>query len=227
MRSLDARILILLLPLTAACHISDAGTKLGVPFRMQQSDLTCGPTCVLMWALYSGVPSTQVSESGIARSMPNGSCNGSAPAAIAMAVNQWTYTTDAYDDLAGNVSPEQDKFLSRQITSIDNGVPVIALVNGGLHAVILDGGKWHTDTTTNLRVWDFSYVNDPERPFGDFQENAPMWVSDVCFSVCRQEISRSASGAWQGNLSTYGAGVVLGGSGGRTGGPLPKIERQP
>ena len=217
--------LLMFIPLTA-CHLPETGTRLGVPFRQQQSELTCGPACVLMWALYDGVPS--VTENAIASSMPGGSCNGSTPGAIAQAVNRWTYTTDAVDDLAGNVSPEEDQFLSRQITSMDNGVPVIALVNGGLHAVVLDGGKWHTDTTTNLRVWDFSYVNDPEQTFGDIREDAPTWVQSVCSEACDQIISFSAAGAWQQNLNTYGPTVVLGGgSGGANGGPKPKSGRQP
>ncbi len=198
---------------------SDPDVKLGVPYRAQDpSSFDCGPASILMWRLYDGL--SEISQSTIASYLGGTSC-GVTPNAIADGVNHFTATYDAFVDLAGDVEYEQ--FFSRQITSIDSGVPVIAIINGGLHAGVVNGGLWH-ENANNEYQWDYVYFHDPLTVANDYY-TGDFWKDSNCptGSACEQVASSSAVGAWSYNYSTYGGDVVLGGGGGGGhGGPLPK-----
>lgn len=202
-----------------SCRIPESGIKLRVPFREQERIDFCGPACVQMWRAYDGL-TPEVSQLSLYSFMGGQGCGVSAEA-IVDAVSFYTLSRDAYWDIEGNVSPDQDQFLARQISSIDAGTPVIGLL-GSLHAVVVDGGKWHRDTAIGYDVWDFVYVHDPLQTFGDSRYGASQWIDAVCSGACSQVISAGASAGWQSNLQTYGGEVWvrgLGGIGG--GGPHP------
>lgn len=52
-----------------------------------------------------------------------GACSGSSAKQISAAVNHFTYTPDTFWDYTASF--EFDKFMTRQITSVDAGAPVI------------------------------------------------------------------------------------------------------
>jgi Peptidase_C39 like family len=191
--------------------------KLGVPYRGQDpNSFGCGPASVLMWRLYDGLP--EISQQTIGDWMGGTSC-GVSQQDIADAVNHFTLTSDAYWDLAGDV--EYEAFFSRQITSLDTGVPVIAILDGGLHAGVVNGGKWHVNANGDYQ-WDYVYFHDPATFANDYY-SANLWQNVNCpaGSTCEQIASYGASAAWMSNLSTYGNDVVAGG-----GGIPPPDERQ-
>jgi hypothetical protein len=196
---------------------SNPDVTLGVPYRAQAlGSFDCGPASVLMWRLYDGLP--EISQQTIANWMGGTSC-GASQDDIAAAVNHFTATFDADVDLAGDV--QYEAFFSRQITSIDNGFPVIAILNGGLHAGVVNGGKWHDNANGDYQ-WDYVYFHDPNRIANDYY-SASFWQSSNCppGSTCEQIVSSNAAGLWASNLSTYGGDVVTGG-----GGPGPLEQQQ-
>jgi len=208
---------VLIVP-SLACNISrNPDVKLGVPYRAQApSSFDCGPASVLMWRLYDGL--SEISQQTIANFMGGASC-GVTSEAIRDAVNHFTYTHDAFRDLVGDV--EYEGFFSRQITSIDSRVPVIAIIDGGLHAGVVNGGKWH-ETSGGGYQWDYVYFHDPLTRANDYY-SADFWTDTNCppGSTCEQIASFDAAGAWAYNLTTYGDDVVLGGGGGGHGGGPP------
>lgn len=162
-----------------------------------------------MWRLYDGLP--EISQQTIAARMGGTSC-GVTQQAIADAVNHFTLIRDAFYDLAADV--EYRGFLSRQITSIDNAIPVIAVIDGGLHAGVVNGGAWHENAAGQYQ-WDYVYFHDPQVGANDYY-SGDSWKDASCppGATCQQVISSSASGGWFDNLNNYGGGVVLGGGGG-------------
>ena len=210
----------LLLPplIGAGCSIgSKPDYKLGLPYREQLDFGYCGPASVLMWRLFHGYP--EVSQQTILNFMGGGGC-GVSPQAIASAVRAYTATSDAFWDLAGGQGdPEliQAQFISRQITSIDARVPVIPIVESGFHAGVINGGKWHTNTSSNYKTWDFVYFHDPDDIAGgaNIYYSAGSWIDYSCATgtPCSQILSTSASGAWQYNLDTYGDEIEVRGRG--------------
>ncbi len=206
-------LLVVALPLLAI-SCGDVGSNpdvmLGVPYRAQDpNSFDCGPASVLMWRLYDGLP--EISQQTISSWMGGTTC-GASQQVIANAVNHFTNTYDAIDDLAGDT--EYASFFSRQITSIDAGVPVIAILRGGLHAGVINGGQWHTNADGNYQ-WDYVYFHDPSTIAND-PYSADLWQDVSCppGSTCEQIASSSAIGSWSYNLTTYGGSVVTGGGGG-------------
>lgn len=210
--------LLLLAFLAGGCgNVGNPDVKLNVPYRAQApGSFDCGPASILMWRLYDGLP--EISQQTIGNYIGGTSC-GASQQDIADGVNHFTATFDAYWDLAGDV--EFEAFFSRQITSIDNGVPVIAIIEGGFHAGVVNGGKWH-DNGAGDHQWDYVYFHDPLTFANDYY-SASLWQVTNCppGSACDQIASYSASAAWSSNLSVYGDDVVVGGGGH---GPLEQEE---
>jgi hypothetical protein len=180
---------------------SNPDFELGVPYHAQDpGSLDCGPASVQMWADYDF--SNPPSQAQISQWMGGTSC-GVSQSVIADAVNYFTATTDAYWDFVG--SNEQDQFISRQITSIDNRTPVIAIITFN-HAGVINGGKWHE--ISSGYQWDYVYFHDPNTLPNDYY-SSEFWLDVNCptGSPCEQIISTSASGAWGYNYNTYGGSV--------------------
>lgn len=188
--------------------------RLGVPYRQQDTTFNCGPASILMWRLYDGLP--EISQQTIGNWIGTSSCSGSSPQEITNGVNHFTATSDAFWDLAGDV--EYEEFFARQITSLDNSTPVIALIEGGLHAGVVDGGRWHENSAGNYQ-WDYVYFHDPFLGAGLYY-GAGEWMDTSCPSggTCGQIVSSSAIGAFNYNLATYRDRVRVMGGGNR--GPL-------
>jgi len=168
-----------------------------------------------MWRLYHGLP--EISQQTIGDFMGGTSCGGVTASSIAQAVNRYTLTSDAFWDLGSQF--DTSSFLSRQITSIDVGIPVIGLIEGGLHAGVVNGGKWHTNANGD-RQWDYVYFHDP-LAFENVYYVADSWIATICPDACGQVISSSAVAGASANLSTYGSSIVIGGGGGSNGSPKP------
>lgn len=185
----------------------NSSVKLGVPYRSQApNSLDCGPASILMWRLYDGLP--EISQSTIGSWMGGTSC-GSTEQNIANAVNHFTGTHDAYVDNDGNFYPYRENFFSRQITSIDNAVPVIANI-GGFHVGVLNGGKWRS-LSGGRYEWIYVYVHDPQTVANDYYESS-IWTAVNCPSgsdTCAQIVSSSAIAGWQTNQSTFGNYVIV------------------
>jgi hypothetical protein len=198
--------LILLLLVVPGCNLGqDPDFKLGVPYHAQPvGSFYCGPASVQMWADYDFDPPFVPTQQEIASWMGGVSC-GSSEEGIRAAVNRFTATSDAAWDLDGDINYEA--FMSRQITSIDNYLPVIAILDGGLHAGVVNGGRWHSMGTGTYQ-WDYVYFHDPlER--ADVQYTSLVWIERSCpiGSACSQIVSHAAAAAAAGNLSSYGDDV--------------------
>jgi hypothetical protein len=182
---------------------------IGVPF-FPQTPNHCGPASIEMWAAFDGV---SVSQDQIAAYIGCPASSTASPDQIVEGVQHFTRTgRDA--SIGYNTGGE---YYSAEVTSINSRVPVLCLLNGALHAGVIDGGEWHTDSTSGLYVWDTVYFNDPF--VGPDQTYfAATWTGtdDVA-----HVISAGASAGAQSNFDSYGRRVLLHGSGVGGGGPLP------
>lgn len=207
-------------------ELGDDTVTLGVPYRAQTNGcLDCAPASILMWRLFDGRPQISLSTIG---SYIGTTCNsGTLPEDIADGVNHFTFTNDTFWDVAGGTAVSRDKFMSRQITSIDRDVPVLAIVNDGFHIGALNGGKWHENANGDNQ-WDLVKFHDPlpnEGPNREFSGTG--WIFRNCGSslVCQQIASSSAMAGWLSNYNTYNGQVVLGGGGGGPcGGPCDQQQ---
>ncbi len=203
----------------AACGATSSNdVRLHVPYVAQDSEFYCAPASVLMWRLYDGLPS--VSQSQIADYMGT-TCTGTFSYAIARGVDYFTnsgsdaiYDGDAYDN--------RKYFVARQISSIDDYIPVIAVLHGN-HAGVIDGGHHHEiPDSGGMQEWDYLYFNDPQVG-PDVPYEAADWLTELCSfegDTCEQIISSGATGGWYYNYNQYSSQVVVGGgSGGGGGGP--------
>lgn len=204
--------ILLLANLLVGCNLPrDQGIKIGVPFRFQDSFNHCGAASVLMWRAADDLQ--EVSQQSIWDWMSSAypAC-GSNQAGIEAAVRHFTVSgSDAYWDHGDDT--QYESMISRQITSMDNGVAVIAVVDFN-HTGVLNGGKWHREGSYN--IWDFVYFHDPARG-SNRQYQATEWMRDwfcpAYWGSCDQILSISASGDWISNLALYGDKVVPAGGG--------------
>jgi hypothetical protein len=190
------------------CHITVGGggsygnLNLPVPYFSQGDTLLCGPTTVRMWRKYDGLSDMSSESLGDAMGCP-WRTSGCSQNQIRYGAQAFTVTGyDAYvDDYGGVGDPDVliAQFFSRQITSLANGVPVIALINGALHAVVPHAGNY-TTASDGLKRWDYVYVQDPLYGGPDLYYVAGSWTQ----SVVQQIISSNAAVGWDGNYEEYG-----------------------
>jgi hypothetical protein len=194
-----------------------SSADLSVPFFSQNSDLYCAPAAIQMWAAYDGVPASQQDIANYIGCTPQG---GTDPGPAVRGVQHFTTSgRDAallYNGGAGDPTTLSEEFYSAEITSISALVPLIPLINGGLHAVVLVGGQWHIDTDHNLYVWDSVIYHDPEGGPSRLLDVGPWTGLDGTQHI----ISTSASAGAVANFNKYGAQVAIRGSG-LGGHPLP------
>lgn len=192
--------------LANTCYVeSPQGTKSAtVPYVAQEGALYCTAACVLSWRLHDGLPSRPQLE--ILQAMGGTESTGASEHAIPIGVNIYTNTHDARHEYGpgGPYSDDQGRFFARQITSVNNGVPVIAITEQGLHAVVIDGGSWHT-SPSGFRVWDTVEYMDPAFGYGTVSPSA--LINTMCptdFISCRQVIGAGASSGGDSHYGTYG-----------------------
>lgn len=182
--------------------------RLGVPYREWKAEFYCGPAAILMWALYDGRP--ELPQEAIASSIGMG-VFGASEEAIARGVRQFTGSFNAEIDYPAGPFPPSEaagKFFARQITSIEDRTPVIGIKWGGLHAVTLDGGKFHLDSSTNRKVWDYVRVHDPDPEFGsNYRLSAADWSRDNTSQIIAREYVPSGDQ----NYQAYGQEVSIAG----------------
>jgi hypothetical protein len=158
-----------------ACSISIGpddwdSLSLGVPFRKQDGIGFCGAACVQMWRLYCGWPNN-LTQAEIFLYM--GGLAGVSAADIAYGINYLTCTSDAI--VSQTHVSYLDEEIAKQITSIDGGWPVVAITGGGYHAVVIDDGEFHSDSTGHY-WWDTLLVHDPLNFTGDWPVSAAEWI---------------------------------------------------
>ena len=182
-----------------------SGFSLGVPWYQQQGTQYCGAASIQMWA---GYDKRYYTQSSIATAIGLDPASGVSREAILGGVHQFTSSgAGAILDYPGGVGDPRAIFDSGEITSMNSRVPVLPIVNGGLHAGVIDGGEWHMNDDGSLYVWDTVYFHDPlsapDRSIlaGDWDNYA---VSHV--------ISQSAAAQASSNYSQYGYQVVRRGS---------------
>lgn len=191
---------------------SDSVT-LRVPYRQQEQWDYCGAASVLMWRLYNG--QSELPQNEIYTWM-GGSGSGLYPDAIRDGASYYAGMSDAIVDRAAQDPVEsQREFFARQISSIDSNTPVIAIVEVGFHAGVIDGGTWTRDAQTNLNVWNDVYFHDP-RGFADRSYSSAQWMSHATggYNSLTQIVSNSATFNWQSNYDAYGDSMVDSSGGG-------------
>ncbi len=188
-----------------------SGFNLSVPFYAQDPDFQfCGPASIEMWAAWDGVTATQQE---IANYIGCSVTHGASPAQILGGVQHFTRSgVDAVLQYNGGVPGE---YYSAEITSITARVPLMPLVNGATHSVVVTGGQWHIDPNSGLYVWDSVFANDPT--VGPSAFDAGSWTG---FDDIEHIISASASAAGVSNFEEFHSRVAISG-GGLGGHPLP------
>jgi hypothetical protein len=183
---------------------SSGSPNLGVPYRAQENPVTlCGPASIQMWAAYDG---RQATQQEIANAIGCSARSAEDINQTALGVRIFTRSADAYPEYNGGVEGSDSNFLARQVTSINNRVPIIAQLAGFGHRGIINGGSWHR-TANGLNSWDFVFFHDPLTG-PNIQYSAGDWKDLVVAHV----ISSAATSGWNYNLSTYGSSIRLYGS---------------
>lgn len=182
-----------------------SGFALGVPWFQQQGTLYCGAASIQMWAAYDHLT---YSQNTIANAIGLDPASGVSRDAILAGVHQFTSSGlgSILDYPAGQGNPRA-LFDSAEITSMNSRVPVLAIVNGSLHAGVVDGGEWHMTDTGSLYVWDTVYFNDPQ-----IAPDRTIFASDWDEYAAAHIITGSAVAAAASNYSQYGGSVVRRGS---------------
>lgn len=176
--------------------------NLGVPHYHQPDIFLCGPTSVLMWRVFNGLSYYTPQQLGDLMGCP-WRTSGCSREQIADGARRYTSSGyDAYvDDYGGIGNPDVliAQYMSRQITSVNNGVPVIAIIENNSHAVVVHAGNY-TTAANGLKQWDYVDVNDPLRSSGYRR-----WVAGDWMSVnIHQVISRAATSGWEDNFNQWG-----------------------
>lgn len=188
------------LTVTGCGAVSSGDVQLGVPFHAQAvGSQDCGPASVQMWADYDyyAAPPTQAEIS----QWMGGSTWGVSEQTIADAVNHYTRTGDAIVDYEGRI--DADRFMAKQITSIDNYAPVIAIVDFN-HAVVVNGGQWRQEGS--WYQWNYTYFHDA-RKYGNRRFGSAEWIDHNCppnQATCVQIISQIMTEGYIQNLNSYG-----------------------
>jgi hypothetical protein len=95
------------------------------------------------------VPSQQFLYQDMNGSTGGGGINGVGVQYIAPELARYGGIADAFMDHA-YFGYESDQFFARQISAATYPSPVVALINSGYHAVVLNGGQWHKTTTSTV-----------------------------------------------------------------------------
>jgi hypothetical protein len=204
LRALKMAVCVGFLLAAASCDIGFGG---GPPFTLQvfwvpqQNPYYCVPASIHMWALYDGYAVTQ---DAIALYVGTAAPGGTPAFNVPGGVQHFTAQKDAAPYVAFGGGP---LYYSRQITSINNGEPFLAIFNAQ-HVVIASGGQWHTDDSTGLYVWDVVVYQDPAAGGPNSSLVAGDWIELNDADV----IGQAASAKSLDNLNLYGPNTHLRGS---------------
>jgi hypothetical protein len=198
-----ALVAVFLAAMSCTFETSNSGSLYAnVPYYGQEQIYYCTAACVQMIAKWSGANVTQQEAFAYMQGTISG---GVQREQLVNGIRSYTSEGDAYLDQAVN---SDNNYFARQISSVSNKVPLVALTDGGSHTVVLYGGSWHAVVDTSNRktfYWDDVIFHDPSRG-GGLQWTAGAWRSLHCSSfgtVCEQVISYSAALAGPRTLADY------------------------
>jgi hypothetical protein len=105
-----------------------------------------------------------------------------------------------------------DKFFARQIASINNRQPVIAIVESGFHAGVINGGSNHR-RSDGVYVWDSVYFHNPRQSVNrpDQQFTAGSWSDYMCGggTACMHIIAVGSYAGYESYYDDYGSETVM------------------
>lgn len=180
---------------------------LNVPF-FYQIPFYCGPASIEMWAAYDGMTVTQQDIANYIGCAPNGSTAGQILAGVQHFTTSGRDASLLFNGGVGSPSDIAEQFYSAEITSISARIPVLPIVNSGLHAGILAGGQWHIDLDNNLFVWDSVFFHDPAAgPLQPF--TAAQWTG---YDSIEHIVSASATATAAANAKAWASQVAIRGS---------------
>lgn len=194
---------------SAACYgflHNTTAPRLGVPYRAQEQYNYCVPASIAMWRAYDGLP--EMSQTEIWNALGGAPCSGYD---ALLGVRQ--FTSSGSDAILNSPPPTRsDEFFGRQITSIDNRVPVMVVVGSAKdHVGIINGGSYSITGSTERYRWNTVLFHDPG--VGPDQEyDSAGWIFTTCddfFSYCDQIISDGASFSWEYHVQAYGSSIDL------------------
>jgi hypothetical protein len=198
-----------LLLMNMTCYIGESpsagSVSATVPYVPQDRSDYCAAACVVSWRLHDGLPDTitQMTIFGAMGGIPG---SGVSVWDMPAGVNGYTNIHDAAVQYVsgGAYTVDQGRFLAGQISSVNAGVPVIAIQNQ-LHAVVIDGGNWHTDSANGYHVWDSMEYMDPQIGYRGMTPD--QYIVGFCpFDVypCYEAISSGAAAYGEPNFNAYG-----------------------
>jgi hypothetical protein len=193
---------VVLFAMTSCTIGSGDGTPFGlnVAWFGQLYPWYCVPASIQMWAFYDH---NRVSQNLIAQTLGTVPPDGTPATNVAPGVRQYTATSDPF--LEDAFFSNQAQFFSQQITSINNGRPLIAIFNQQ-HVVVVSGGAYHFDSSTGWNVWDTAAYQDPAS--GPLELPGGVWMDNITAMV----IGASATAEAADYLNEYGDSVRVRGS---------------
>ena len=209
--------LLLAVTVFAACNIDFTGpgetTNNGMPYVRQETLDYCIPASIQMSAKFHGLtPPSQATLFAKMYGAPGG-------VDIQYIAPEMKNSGGVWDAVMDQMFFTDNAYYRRQISAAVQPSPVIALINGGYHSGVLNGGQWHKTTNSageEVFVWDQVRFHDPLRG-PDQLYTAASWGAVNCGDsnpVCYQALSNNAAS------NTANAHVVMYGGGG-------EIEREP
>lgn len=206
--------------------IDNLEIHLNVPFVSQTGEVECVLASTLMiHQKYYGVNSG-VSQNHIANYYANevGVPYYSASYGIqSQVLRHYAPALTWVSHLASSNEPYNMEFMSAQAHSIWDNRPVYALINGGLHAGVVNGG--YIDRIGDIEPqhrWTYVLVHDPLE-YPDVYYEAGDWVETNCphFSTCKQIIHNQYPPLADDHLLDYGNEFEVSGYQGPGGGDWP------
>jgi|GEM_PF-2456749 len=194
-----------------------------IPYVAQETGDYCVPASIQMSAkFYNLYPPTQADLFADMGGQPSGFGPGGVEIGqIAPAMALYGGVGDAVMD---HMFFTDNTFLARQISAATQPSPVIALINQGYHAGVINGGQWHKETDPNtggtMYVWDQLHFHDPSGG-PNIAYTAAAWAGTNCGDanpVCYEALSNSAAQAGPQVMNNYDV-VMYGGDGGIDRGP--------
>lgn len=164
----------------------------GMPYVSQETGDYCMPASIQMSARFHGLnPASQATLFANMHGSPGG-------VEIQYIAPEMSRSGGVFDAVMDQMFFTDDAYYRRQISAAVQPSPVIALINGGYHGGVLNGGQWHKTTNTagqEVFMWDQVKFHDPLRG-PDQLYTAATWVAVNCGDsnpVCYQALSNNAA----------------------------------
>lgn len=199
--------------MATSCYFESANSGsvgANVPYFMQEGTYYCGAAVVQMIAKWSGRDVSQTELFVFMNGDPNWGIHFED---LVRGVRNYTSLTDAGLDNGGR---NDNNYFARQISSVSNQMPVAAVIDNGIHSVVLYFGSWHQTVDANNHhtyFWDSVTYHDPARGAAQVR-SATDWSYIHCSDPswgCVQIVSASGAAAGPRTLADYNPEVYFGG----------------